>query len=422
MSRLPDEVSLLYDGLESQNGIKLDATARRMYYEEFCQKASGSDTLQSYEVEHLIKSKLGFKLKPDDLQAKTADFAELCNDGLLKSDGLYTFEVFVRLVLYILQTIKVELDEKSRSASTEERRLLPIDPESRMKQWWDVLCSLLLLFCAFSVPFSIAFEEPTATLSPRDISDLVIDAIFMVDIALAFVTAYDDQGCFVKDLRKIRVRYLQTWFFLDVAGSFPFDIVITVALESSGPGSVGGLGSLKFIRMLRLIRAWKFMNRLKKLKDKDGYEAIGSAVTLGSALFLLIFSAHVLGCFITIIMQSEPDNNWLLHYNAELANGENWVRYLTAMYWATITLTTMGYGDIVPVTNVERIYVIMVALVGAVIFSHCLGTISSLISQVAGVEDRVQAKARSVQEYLQFRGLPTEVRRKVKAHYQHCWR
>ena len=139
-------------------------------------------------------------------------------------------------------------------------------------------------------------------------------------------------------------------------------------------------------------------------------------------MFLLVFSAHVLGCFITIIMQSEPDNNWLLHYNAELANGESWVRYLTAMYWATVTLTTMGYGDIVPVTNVERIYVIMVALVGAVIFSHCLGTISSLISQVAGVEDRVQAKLRSVQEYLQFRGIPTEVRRKVKAHYQHCWR
>jgi CRP-like cAMP-binding protein len=64
----------------------------------------------------------------------------------------------------------------------------------------------------------------------------------------------------------------------------------------------------------------------------------------------------------------------------------------------------------------------MVALVGAVIFSHCLGTLSSLISQVAGVEDRVQAKLRSVQEYLQFRGIPTEVRRKVKAHYQHCWR
>ena len=321
MSRLPDEVGLLYDGLEALNEIKLDATARRMYYEEFCQKASGSDTLQSHEVEHLIKSKLGFKLKSDDLQAKTADFAELCNDGLLKSDGLYTFEVFVRLVLYILQRIKTEQDGKGRSASTEEKRLLPIDPESSLKQWWDILCSLLLLYCAFSVPYSIAFEEPIATLSPHDISDLVIDAIFMMDIALSFVTAYDDQGCFVKDLRKIRVRYLQTWFYPDVAGSFPFDIVITIALENSGPGSVSGLGSLKFIRMLRLIRAWKFMNRLKKLKDKDGYEAIGSAVTLGSALFLLVFSAHVLGCFITIIMQSEPDNNWLLHYNAELANG-----------------------------------------------------------------------------------------------------
>ena len=46
------------------------------------------------------------------------------------------------------------------------------------------------------------------------------------------------------------------------------------------------------------------------------------------------------------------------------------------------SVTTMGYGDIVPVTDVERIFTLGVALVGAVVFSYCMASVSTLISEV----------------------------------------
>ena len=258
--------------------------------------------------------------------------------------------------------------------------LFPLEPDTVPKRIWDIICMLLLVYCSFSVPYSIAFinsDSSSGHLSDIDFSDLAIDLVFMLDIALTFVTQFENQGVMEKNLAIIARHYLESWFFPDLAGSFPFDIVIAAAM-----GSAGNLSAMKLIRMVRLIRAAKFLSKLHKLKQKEGMEAFGPAIGIFSAIFILIFSAHFLGCFFMLLAGTETGVTWLSHYDPDLEYADNFTRYIVALYWAVISLTTMGYGDVVPASHIERIFAVGVALVGAIVFAHCVGTISSLITQV----------------------------------------
>ena len=204
---------------------------------------------------------------------------------------------------------------------------------------------ILLVYCSFSVPYSIAFDPDDLDQknSAKESFEQVIDVVFMVDIFLNFITAWDNQGFIVREFSLIAKNYLRSWFVPDFAGSFPFDKSIAALIDSDERTlqSTTFIRGLKLIKMLKLIQAINFMNKLEKLKQHEGFEAFEAAITLFSAAFSLFFTAHLLGqlgCLYTILLVYEDGDNWLLSYNSELVSAEVSMRYVVSLYWAIITI------------------------------------------------------------------------------------
>lgn len=58
---------------------------------------------------------------------------------------------------------------------------------------------------------------------------------------------------------------------------------------------------------------------------------------------------------------------------------DNSDQYLTAMYYAFTTITTVGYGDISGITSIEKIFCIFIMFIGVIFFTLGSGALASIL-------------------------------------------
>jgi hypothetical protein len=101
-------------------------------------------------------------------------------------------------------------------------------------------------------------------------------------------------------------------------------------------------------------------------------------------LITLLFAAHFWGIgFIEIghisVNSNKNQINWI---EAKDLSFENPIDlYINAMYFSIITMVSVGYGDITPINNSEKIYISVMTIFSSMNFAYVVNTIGSIFSQ-----------------------------------------
>ncbi|XP_022241564.1 potassium voltage-gated channel subfamily H member 7-like isoform X2 [Limulus polyphemus] len=244
---------------------------------------------------------------------------------------------------------------------------------SPFKAFWDWIILILVIYTAIFTPYVAAFllneSKPKRNKKYGDdpivIIDLIVDVMFIIDILINFRTTYvNSNEEVVSHPSRIAVHYLRGWFIIDLVAAIPFDLLL---FGSETDETTTLIGLLKTARLLRLVRVARKIDR---------YSEYGAAVLL---LLVATFSliAHWLACIWYAIGNAERNImenkiGWLDHlandtnefYNNSHGGPSIKAKYVTALYFTISSLTSVGFGNVAPNTNMEKIFSILVMLIG----------------------------------------------------------
>jgi hypothetical protein len=97
-------------------------------------------------------------------------------------------------------------------------------------------------------------------------------------------------------------------------------------------------------------------------------------------------------------------------------------RYVPAAYFALVTLTTIGYGDITAATTAERAFIVCVLIIGAILYTLVLGLVTSLLSQLVSSSQPLTDATEALDTFLDITGAEPALKKEVMDTLEYQWR
>ncbi|KAJ0009483.1 hypothetical protein NQD34_001185 [Periophthalmus magnuspinnatus] len=345
------------------------------------------------------------------------------------------------------------------------------------KAGWDWLILLATFYVAITVPYNVCFtaveirEDGVASArNPPTVSDILVEILFIIDIVLNFRTTFvSTSGQVVYDARSICIHYVTSWLFVDLIAALPFDLLYAFNISVNF-----GVHLLKTVRLLRLLRL------LQKLDRYSQYSAV--VLTLLMSTFALL--AHWMACVWYFIGRSEIESNsassWDIGWLHELAkrlgtpyfltpltsllgisdpeptlsaavsNSSQWnssglsppvrtrvrplgsgmtlsggpsVRssYVTSLYFALSSLTSVGFGNVSANTDSEKIFSICTMLIGALMHAVVFGNVTAIIQRMYSRRSLYHTRTKDLKDFIRVHRLPTALEQRVMECFQTTW-
>ena len=277
-----------------------------------------------------------------------------------------------------------------------------------------------LLYMLVVLPVRTAFKIDPSPGTTEFLVDLVIDLIICVDICLNFKKFQKQGGQIITDQKQLSREYLRGWFIVDFLSVFPFNYIIMIISANTDAGNLAH--STRFIRFMRVARFVRLIKLAKVSQLRDAMRVLKEfLVTIGISpqevefflrmcglVAVMLGIGHLMACMWLHVGRTglENDEGWMVgsHELARIQDENGtWImeegvyvheQYVDSFYWAIVTMSSVGYGDLLPTTTHEREIGVFVITIGAFLYAYIIGAFSTIMAALDYDNARYDTKSK----------------------------
>ena len=285
-------------------------------------------------------------------------------------------------------------------------------PYSHPSIIWALINACSLLYISTYGHYSTSFygykpNSAEATL------EFIIDIVFVFDIFFNFNLAYfDHDNRLIVDRKMIFWQYVKRKFLIDCFTAFPFGFFIRNIDERDIPKRYLFRHFPKFIRWIGIRKKLKYLYFIKyfdhfALKHKHAYELIALSV-------LVMMGLHIIAClfFLSARYEDFSPETWVIKCSILDLNVSE--QYLSSWYWAFMTLSSIGYGDIHPFTPMETQIAMMWMVVGVFFWSFTSSRFYITLENITNADRMIKQNLDFADDFAKLTMLPNTIKKKFK--------
>ena len=241
------------------------------------------------------------------------------------------------------------------------KRIFQVIEQGKKGDKFSVAYDILMLVSITASIFPLMFVKVCQAFRYIEI---ITVTIFIVDYILRWITA---------DYR-LKRKGLSFVFY-------PFTPWAIIDLLSILPGLSILSNGFKIFRVTRLL---KVMRLFKFFRYSDKIQVLGRVLRKEKGVLMAVLGIAVFYVFLTalIMFNAEP------RINPDTGKA-TFETFFDALYWATVTLTTVGYGDLTPVSDIGRFVSMLSSLFGVAVIALPSGVITaSYLEELRNLKDK----------------------------------
>ena len=287
---------------------------------------------------------------------------------------------------------------------------------------WDYVVMFCVAYSALTVPYEMAFLTFSLKFyTAQMIFNIVVSFAFAADCLLYFYIPFFSGHVWVYNSRTIKRNYLNGWFVFDFIGLWPWFLVPVIA------GATFWSRLPVVLQMLRLFKSERIFRRIET--NVRIYYSSTQLLYYFTGILLL---THWMACLWVFQLERpqansfETESNWITAKFAE--EGEtyedvwerlgHWRIYVSSFYWACMTVSTIGYGDIVPVDAVERMIASACMLIGAGVYGYVIGAVSSVVASRDSRQNHFHLVMDELNMFMDVGKVPKSLRQKLREFFR----